>query len=124
MLLALRVRGPEGDLLATGLFPHDDRTIYFWGGASEAEAAKYAPNDLLHWTVIEMAAARGLRVYNMCGHGFFKKKFGGVLQRPVRWHKCYGRAARWGRHAYERYIQRRLRLQGWWRSLVDARQGT
>ena len=77
--------------------------------------------DLLQWTAMEMAAARGLRLYNMCGNGFFKKKFGGVLQEPKRWHKCYSRPARWGRRAYERYVQHSLRLRGSWHRLVNVR---
>ena len=121
MLLALRVRSPEGQVLAVGLFPHDGHTLYFWGGASRPEAKEYRPNDLLHWTAMEMGAARGLGVYNMCGNGFFKKKFGGVIQEPKRWHKCYSRTARWGRHAYERYFQLRILLQGLWRRLLRSR---
>src|SRR5262249_22721057 len=29
MLLALQILSPEGQAIATGLFPHDDQTIYF-----------------------------------------------------------------------------------------------
>jgi hypothetical protein len=117
-LFALRVRGPKGDVLATGLFPHDDHTVYFWGGASRPDAATYSPNDLLHWTLMERAAACGLRLYNMSGAGFFKKKFGGTLDEPKRWHKCYGPTARWARSGYASYAQQRLRLRGWWHSLM------
>jgi SAM-dependent methyltransferase len=48
-----------------------------------------------------MAAHRGLRTYNMSGHGRFKRKFGGVLTEVTRWHKCYWRTASWARKGYE-----------------------
>lgn len=76
LLIALRVRDAEGRLLATGLFPHDDRTIYYWGGASWQDGRDLCPNDLMHWTVMEMACRRGIGMYNMCGNGPFKRKFG------------------------------------------------
>jgi len=66
-LFALRVKDPAGRVLATGLFPHDDRTMYFWSGASWMDEHRLAPNDYLHWRAMCLAAARGLRVYNMSG---------------------------------------------------------
>lgn len=117
MLLALRIRDDSGAVVAIGLFPHDERTLYFWGGASRIAAWRLSPNDLLQWAAMEKSAARGLRVYNMCGYGYFKSKFGGVLQHPQRWHKSHGVAAKWARHAYGIYFEKRIRLQGWWQHL-------
>ena len=123
MLFALRIRDPEGKVIATGLFPHDDQTVYFWGGASRIAAWNHSPNDLLQWSVMEMAAARGLRVYNMCGYGYFKSKFGGTLRHPKRWHKCYSETARWARRGYEVFFQNQIRLRGWWQRVVSTRGG-
>jgi CelD/BcsL family acetyltransferase involved in cellulose biosynthesis len=120
LLIALRVSEPSGRTVATGLFPHDEKTLYFWGGASRMDSWNYSPNDLLQWTVMEMASRRGLIVYNMCGFGYFKSKFGGTLQSPKRWHKCYWRTARWARHGYEFYFQKRIRLRGWWEHTVNS----
>jgi SAM-dependent methyltransferase len=106
-LFALRVLDRGGRLLAVGLFPHDDDTMYFWGGASLADGHDLCPNDLLHWTAMQMAAHRGLRTYNMSGHGRFKRKFGGVLTEVTRWHKCYWRTARWARKGYEIWFRHR-----------------
>jgi len=106
-LFALRVLDGGGRLLAVGLFPHDDDTMYFWGGASLADGHDLCPNDLLHWTAMQMAAHRGLRTYNMSGHGRFKRKFGGVLTEVTRWHKCYWRTARWARKGYEIWFRHR-----------------
>ncbi len=114
LLYALRVRDSQGEIVATGLFPHDDRSVYMWGAASRISAWRFSPNDLLQWALMERAAADGLTVYNMCGFGYFKNKFGGELIEPRRWHKFNWRSARWARGAYEKYFQHRIRLQSWW----------
>lgn len=122
-LFALRVRDAERQLLATGLFPHDDRTVYFWGGASWEDGRDLCPNEFLHWSAMRLAAERGLRQYDMCGYGRFKKKFGGELVTLKRWHKCYWRTARWARRGYEVYFQKRIRLQGWWQRMTHSQEG-
>jgi hypothetical protein len=115
MVYALDVTDPDGRSIATGIFPHDDRTVYFWGGASRLTGWQFSPNDLLQWTAMEAACLRGLRTYNMCGYGYFKSKFGGTLEHPKRWHKTYSRAARLARRGYQAYFERRIRLRGWLR---------
>lgn len=114
LVYALRVRDPQGSVIATGIFPHDDRTVYFWGGASRIAGWSFSPNDLLQWRAIELACRRGLRTYNMCGYGYFKSKFGGLLERPTRWHKSYSQMARWARSGYRLYFDQRLRLRASW----------
>lgn len=113
LLFALRVRDAAGRVIATGLFPHDDRSVYFWGGASWHDSRDLCPNDLLHWELMRLAASRGLRRYNMCGDGPFKKKFGGAFVTVKRWRKCYWRSARWAQRGYEAYLQRRIAFAGW-----------
>jgi len=120
MLLALRILDPDGRTIATGLFPHDDKTIYYWGGASRLAGRQYSPNDLMHWSVMEWALKRGLTAYNMCGPGKFKQKFGGVLVPIRRWQKYYSNMARWGRAAYARYHGVRIRVLGRWGRLTQA----
>jgi SAM-dependent methyltransferase len=110
-LFALRVKHPSGRVLATGLFPHDDRAMYFWGGASSVDALHLCPNDLLHWTAMCLAAERGLLTYNMSGHGRFKRKFGGTLTLVKRWHKHYWRSARWARRGYRFWLDARAGLR-------------
>ncbi len=123
MLLALQVLSPEGRPIATGLFPHNDRTIYYWGGASRAIGRQYSPNDLMHWSVMEWALKRGLTAYNMCGPGKFKQKFGGELITIRRWQKYYSPMARWGRAAYARYHGVRTKVLGRWERLTHAGGG-
>jgi hypothetical protein len=115
LLFALCVRDPNGKPIATGLFPHDDKTLYYSLCTGSRIASWHLfPNDLLHWTAMEMAARRGLRVYNMCGYGHFRAQFGGDLQETVRWHKFYNRSAKVARWTYERLYNSRIRLRGWW----------
>jgi hypothetical protein len=112
-LFALRVRNAHGQVIATGLFPHDAHTVYFWGGASEPEARQLFANDLMHWHLINLARERGLHGYDMSGWGRFKAEFGGQLLTVKRWHKCYSRSARLGRRGYEIYVKERNRWQSW-----------
>jgi predicted N-acyltransferase len=118
MLLALQVLSPEGEPIATGLFPHDDKTIYYWGGASRFAGRQYSPNDLMHWSVMEWALKRGMTAYNMCGPGKFKQKFGGALVPIRRWQRYYSPTARWGRAAYARYHGVRTKVLGRWGRLT------
>jgi SAM-dependent methyltransferase len=114
LLFALRVRDADGRVLATGLFPHDDRTMYFWSGASWEASHALCPNDYMHWQAMCLAAGRGLRFYNMSGHGRFKRKFGGELTEVRRWSKCYWRSARWARALYQDWVVSQSRVQAWW----------
>ena len=110
LLFSLRVRDASGAVLATGLFPHDDREVYFWGGSSWQEGRDLNPNDFLQWSAIRLGCERGLVAYNMCGPGRFKRGFGGDLVEIRRWHKCYTRPARWARCGYEMYFKAWNRL--------------
>jgi hypothetical protein len=110
LLFSLRVRDASGSILATGLFPHDDETLYFWGGSSWQDGRDLNPNDFLQWSAIRLGAERGLTAYNMCGPGRFKRGFGGDLLELRRWHKCYSRPARWARRGYEMYFKAWTRL--------------
>jgi hypothetical protein len=112
LLFALRVRDKDGRVLATGLFPHDDQSIFFWGGSSWPDGRDLNPNDFLQWSAMRLAAAHGLRIYNMCGYGRFKKEFGGTFVTYNRWHRCFSHSARWARRAYEIYYGQALRIRG------------
>jgi lipid II:glycine glycyltransferase (peptidoglycan interpeptide bridge formation enzyme) len=76
-LLPLFVKYKD-EVIATGLFPYDEKCIYFWGAASWLKNQKLCPNELLHWHVIKFAVDNRIRAYNMCGGtSQFKNKFGG-----------------------------------------------
>jgi hypothetical protein len=112
-ILGLRIRDSQGRLLSVGLFPFDNRTIYFWGGADSVEGRELFPNDFLHWSAMRLGLQRGLRCYDMSGFGRFKSKFGGELVTLRRWHKAYWRSARWARKAYAFYLRQRLLARAW-----------
>jgi hypothetical protein len=122
-LFALRVRDSDGRVLATGLFPHDEQTVYFWGGASWHDALHLCPNDLLHWSLMCMAAERGLTQYNMSGDGRFKRKFGGRLLRLRRWRKCFWPSANRALRLYELYFQTQTLVRGRLRSAFSRLTG-
>jgi SAM-dependent methyltransferase/CelD/BcsL family acetyltransferase involved in cellulose biosynthesis len=105
-LLAPRVKDQEDRVLAVGLFPHGAGRLYFWSGASREDGHHLCPNDLMHWTAMRLAVARGLRAYNMSGHGRFKRKFGGRLVETARWHKAYWPSARRARRLYQAWSER------------------
>ena len=76
-LLLLRARDPEGHSIATGVFPSLNRTMTFWGGASWRAYQKMQPNEALIWHAMRYWKARGVEVFDMCGGGEYKRKYGG-----------------------------------------------
>jgi hypothetical protein len=77
MLLLLRARDAEGHCIATGIFPAMNRHMYFWGGASWRQYRNLSPNEPLNWHAIQYWKTRGMRWYDMCGGGEYKRKYGG-----------------------------------------------
>ena len=111
-LFAIRVMH-EGRSVATGLFPHDDRCMYFWGGASWLKDQHLCPNELLHWTAIRLAVAHGIPAYNMCGGGSrFKAKFGGAEVPFVTYSMSSLRLLRAARRMYRSLHFAKLRARG------------
>jgi len=124
LLFSVRVRDAEGRTIATGLFPHDDRTVIYWFGACTNEGYRLAANDLMHWTVMEWAGKRGMQTYDMSGFGFFKSKFGGELTVLNRWYKCYSPMAWYARRAYEIFHQQSLAWTKRWNRWRDRGKGS
>jgi hypothetical protein len=113
-LLLLRVREPEGRVIATGLFLGMFDTAYFWGNASWRQDQHFCPNEALQWHVIRYWKQRGMTRYDLCGGADgYKTKFGGRVIETYRFAKSKYRwigaaralAAR-GYHFYQR-------LAGW-----------
>ena len=76
-LLLLRARDREGRCIATGIFPHMNGVMYFWGGASWRAHQASRPNEAVQWEAMRIGMKKGLRVYDMGGGGDYKKKYGG-----------------------------------------------
>ncbi len=75
-LLLLRAVSPEGESIATGIFPAMNGTAYFWGGASWRSHQNLRPNEALFWHAIRDWRARGMTVLDLGGGGGYKRKFG------------------------------------------------
>jgi hypothetical protein len=105
LLFTLGVRNPAGEIVAAGLFPSDNGTVYLWDSSSELKGREFHPNDILHWELMCRAAAQGIGVYDMSGYGRFNRAFGGQLVATHRWNKCYFAIARIARDIYERVLK-------------------
>ena len=76
-LLLLRARDRGGRCIATGIFPHMNDVMYFWGGASWRHSQILRPNEVIQWHAMRLGKRRGVRIYDMGGDGQYKKKYGG-----------------------------------------------
>jgi hypothetical protein len=100
----------DGEVLAAGLFPFDDRAIYFWGAASWLRYQKLCPNEALHWAVIKFAVENRIPLYNMCGGtSQFKDKFGGADIPYLQFHKSALPLLQTGRRLHKAWHFRSLR---------------
>ncbi len=110
-LLALQVK--FGDkVIASGIFPYDEKCIYFFGGASRIEFHGHCPNEILHWTAMKYAADLGIPKYDMGGAGSFKPKFGGLETPIYRFYKSYSLQAKLGREFYRILFLSKQRIKG------------
>jgi hypothetical protein len=76
-LLLLRARDRQGRCIATGIFPHMNGVLHFWGGASWRNYQLLRPNEAIHWEAMKIGKRIGLRIYDMGGGGEYKRKYGG-----------------------------------------------
>ena len=75
-LLLVRALSPEGEPVATALFPAFNGTAYFWGGASWRAHQQLRPNEAIFWFVIRHLKAQGFSVLDLGGGGDYKLKYG------------------------------------------------
>jgi hypothetical protein len=78
-LLLLRARDPAGRCIATGIFLGTNQTAYFWGNASWRQDQQFCPNEAIHWHAMRYWKRRGIRKYDLCGGGDYKRKYGGAV---------------------------------------------
>lgn len=76
MVLCLRVRDPEGNSIATSIYPGFNNKFFFWAGASYRTGQHYRPNEYMIWTAIKYWRDRGVKYFDMVGVRDYKKKFG------------------------------------------------
>jgi hypothetical protein len=104
----------EGQRIATLVLPHDDRTMYYWGGARYVAHRDVPAHNLLHWEAMRLGRARGLTGYDLINvvgsHGRFKKTFGPRVEpRGDRWEASRSQMVALLKRGYERYLRRRQR---------------
>jgi Acetyltransferase (GNAT) domain len=75
-LLMLRAVTPEGERIATAIFPARQDFAYFWGGASWPSHLILRPNEAIFWHAIRHFRERGVRMLDLGGGGDYKRKYG------------------------------------------------
>lgn len=75
-VLCLRVISPDGEKIATSIFPAFNKKMFFWGGASLRQYQHYRPNEYMIYTAIKYWRDRGCTQFDMVGNRSYKKKFG------------------------------------------------
>jgi hypothetical protein len=96
-LLLLRAREPGGRCIATGIFPGMHDRAYFWGGASWRSDQHFCPNELIQWHAIRYWKARGAKIYDFCGGGDYKRKYGGQEMKRLLFRKSKHHYIAWAR---------------------------
>ena len=104
----------EGKAICAGIFPYDDRSVYYWGGASDPEHNRLSANNLLQWELIQCAVGRRLQTYDLYGAGVarldkFKSSFGAELVECNHWVRSRLPGAEAARRAYRKLASLRRR---------------
>jgi hypothetical protein len=110
---------PTGEVIATGVFIHDDRHAYSISTASPLRTRNLSPNELLYWTVMELAGRFGIQELSVGDNyrvpesgGKFKDKFNGSYVPVRRYLRYYSRSAKYAREGYRIFTRYRQRLAG------------
>lgn len=122
-LLAASAVLPDGVNIATGLFTADGNELLLWSWAHRTAYRWFRPTELMTWTVMQRAMARGCVTFDLMGLGEFKTKFGAQLEMTkLRWVRSRYRWLRSARDFAERSYRwqqgvrgrfARMRLFGW-----------
>lgn len=79
-LLLARVRHPNGQSIATGIYPAFGRTSLFWAAGSLREHQVLRSNEALHWFAMRHWKARGVEEHDWSGQNRYKERYGAALQ--------------------------------------------
>jgi len=118
MLISMQVSTLAGEIIAIGLYPHDNRTLFFYGGASKGTRNHLYPNELLHWSAMLEASNMGIESYDMggvtskekSGIDKFKRKFEGRKEEILHWQKFYSPVAKAAYSSYRALIFLRQKI--------------
>jgi lipid II:glycine glycyltransferase (peptidoglycan interpeptide bridge formation enzyme) len=110
---------PSREVIATGIFPHDDRHVYSISTASRLHARSLYPNELLYWTAMDLAGRSGMQELSIgdnyrtpASGGKFKDKFNGDYVPVYRYLRNYSSLAKYAREGYRILTRCRQRLAG------------
>jgi hypothetical protein len=76
-LLLLRARDPDGNCIATGIYPGLNGFAQMWGNGSLRSGQHFRPNEALHWYALRYWRHRGTHCFDWGGEGHYKEKYGG-----------------------------------------------
>ncbi len=77
-LLLLRARSPDGESIATAIFPGYGERAYFFGGASVRAQQILRPNEAVFWYAMRWWRDRGVTTFDFGGGGDYKLRYGGT----------------------------------------------
>ena len=86
-LIAASVWLPDGKtMIASGMFAVEGRELLLWSWAHSTRYRWYRATELLTWSIMTRAMARGCDTFDLMGLGDFKAKFGASLDcTKTRW---------------------------------------
>jgi len=112
-VLLVRARDPEGQTIATGIYPGLNEVAYFWGNASWRAGQQWRPNEALHWYAMRYWKQQGAKYFDWGGGGGYKEKYG-VLPLSVPWfYKSKYRIMTVARNETRELYYRSQKLIGW-----------
>lgn len=111
-VLLLRARDPNGNSIASGIFPGFNKIAEFWGNASFRSGQILRPNELIHWYVMRYWKRRGIETYDWGGEGSYKEKYGCTLHRVPWFSKSRYKAISKLRNEAKKMFERKQRLLG------------
>jgi hypothetical protein len=112
-ILLVRARDPQGNCIATGIFPGYNKIAEFWGNASFRSSQNLRPNEAIHWYAMRYWKRRGIETYDWGGEGTYKEKYGCVAHRVAWFTKSRFAFISSLRGQAKRLFERKQRLQGW-----------
>lgn len=83
-IILLEALSPEGECIASGIYPVGGRSSCSFSSASFKSGLFYSPNELLRWEAIKLCKRRGATIFNNSGTSDFKLKFGAIREyKPI-----------------------------------------
>jgi hypothetical protein len=112
-ILLVRARDPQGNCIATGIFPGFNKIAEFWGNASFRSSQNLRPNEAIHWYAMKYWKSRGVEVYDWGGEGTYKEKYGCVPHKVPWFTKSRFGIISTLRGQAKAMFARKQRFQGW-----------